>query len=434
MFLFEKKNEKTSAHSRSTEFKQVNSVLRETDKSFLLLFFKKEVLYLLSSAALVFACTWMGQSGAAVTFRAIAVPVALIAAVLLFAPRLRGAANALSEAAPALPALIGFLLLVGIGGVVNHGALFAAMSHDFWHADILVAPDRRPVLPAIAFLLPPWPAPYVVLWYACFIALFLLAWGFLAARGFTTLERFALLTGSIVAYLLIIPGYTEVLTFLVALLCWRADLTAAEKCVAAAVMIGGHEFAALFCLAFLAIEAQGRDRRDWIGVGVFLFAVYAAGYLASAGSALAHAVNAAARPASLHPQAAWELDGLHPWRLALGIAAAYKLLWLLLPSGFFVGGRTRLHAVCVMLALPLVLVAVDTSRIVQFASLSMFCVAAGVWPRLAPAARWALTLGTLLLPSLCEGTIAMPAWGKGLYAVYLLGGEVMGVTLGGMAF
>ena len=72
-----------------------------------------------------------------------------------FAPRLRGVGPAAARAAPALPALMLFMVLVGSGGMVNHGAFFATMSHDFWHADLLVAPDRRPVLPAIAATLPP---------------------------------------------------------------------------------------------------------------------------------------------------------------------------------------------------------------------------------------------------------------------------------------
>jgi hypothetical protein len=318
--------------------------------------------------------------------------------------------------------------------MVNHGALFAAMSHDFWHADLLVAPDRRPVLPAIAATLPPWPMPYAVLWYGCFAALFLVAWRYLAARGMAAPERFAVLTASIVAYLLIIPGYTEVLTFLVALLCWRATLTAPEKCMAAAVMMGGHEVAGAFALAFLAIEAAGTDRRGWLYAGGFLYAVYAAGYALSAGADLAHDLGAATRPFAGHPMSAWQLDAAYPWRCVLGILAAFKLLWVLVPPGLLQPARTRLHAVCVLMALPLVLVAVDTSRVVQFASLSLFAMVAGMWPRLAPNTGRALAFGTLVLPSICAGTKAVPAWGKGLYAVYALAAQRFGISLGGMAF
>jgi hypothetical protein len=398
----------------------------------LVLFFKKE---LLPSFVLVFACAWMGQTGAAVTFRHFGIPLCLVAAALLFAPRLRGSGLALMSVAPALPAAMLFMLLVGIGGMVNHGADFARMSHDFWHADVLVATDRRPVLPAIAYTLPPWPAPYAVLWYGGFLALFLTAWHKLGSRGLAPLERFALLTASILAYLLIIPGYTEVLTFLVALLCWRADLTTAEKCMAAAIMIGGHEVAGAFCLAFLAIEAEGTDRRAWIGTAVALYVVYAAGYALGAGAGLAHDITIAARPSAVHPMSAWQLDLAYPGRCILGILAAYKLYWLLVPAGLFVSDRTRLHAVCVLLALPLVLIAVDTSRIVQFASLSLFAVVAGTWPLVAPPLRRNLTYGTLVLPSLCAGTLAVPAWGKGVYIFYLWAAkQFFGVSLGGVAF
>jgi len=385
------------------------------------------------AALLVFACTWMGQ-GAAVNLRHYGIPTVLIAAACLFAPRVRGVRAAAAQAAPALPALILFMLLVGAGSVVNHGALFAAMSHDFWHADLLVAPDRRPVLSAIAATLPPWPMPYAVLWYGCFAGLFLAAWRYLAAQGLAVLERFSVLTASILAYLLIIPGYTEVLTFLVALLCWRAELTTAEKCVAASVMMGGHEVAGLFALAFLAIEAAGADRRAWLGVGVFLYAVYAAGYALSAGEGLMHDLSAATRPAAAHPMSAWQLDEAYPWRCVLGILAAFKLLWVLVPLGLSQPGRMRSHAACVAMSLPLVLVAVDTSRIVQFASLSLFAMVAGLWPLLAPNTGRALAIGTLVLPSICAGTKAVPAWGKGLYAIYALVAQRFGVSLGGMAF
>jgi hypothetical protein len=276
--------------------------------------------------------------------------------------------------------------------------------------------------------------PYAVLWYVCFAALFLAAWRYLAAQGMAVVERFSVLTASILAYLLIIPGYTEVLTLLVALLCWRAALTTAEKCVAAAVMIGGHEVAGAFALAFLAIEAAGADRRAWLAVGVFLSAVYAAGYALSAGAGLVHDLGAATRPFAGHPLSAWQLDAAYPWRCLLGILAAFKLLWVLVPRGLLQTGRTRLHAACVVMALPLVLVAVDTSRIVQFASLSLFAMVGGLWPRLGPHTGRALALGTLVLPSICVGTKAVPAWGKGLYAIYALVAQRFGVSLGGMAF
>jgi hypothetical protein len=397
-------------------------------KSFLVLFFKKE---LLASFLLVFACTWMAQSGPAVSFRHFGIPLCLLAAAILFAPRVRHAGPVLLRAAPALPAAILFLLLVGIGGMANHGADFARTSHDFWHADVLVATDRRPVLPAIAHIL----LPYGVLWYGCFVALFLTAWQRLATSGLAPAERFALLTASILAYLLIIPGYTEVLTYLVALLCWRAELTVAEKCMAGAIMIGGHEFAGAFCLAFLAIEAEGADRRAWIGTACALFAIYAAGYVLSAGAGLAHDISIAAHPAAVNPLSAWQLDLAHSGRCVLGILAAYKLFWLLVPAGLLQTGRTRLHAVFVLLALPLILIASDTSRIVQFGSLSLFAVVAGTWPLVSPKLRRALTYGSLLLPSIAAFTLTIPAWGKGLYIIYLWAAkQFFGVELGGVAF
>jgi hypothetical protein len=417
----------------------------------LVLFFKKELLssffwqqemnssvrsnpvWYAAAGLMVFVCTWMSEQGAPVVLRHAVIPLVLIAAALLFAPRLQFAGAACMKAAPALPALVMFLMLIGIGGMANHGAKFAAMSYDFWHADLLMAPDRRPVLPAIAYILPPFPFPYAIVWYAGFCALFLVAWGYLREQGLAPLEQFSLLTASILAYLLIIPGYTELITFLVALLCWRAELTTAEKCVAVAIMIGGHEVAGAFAIAFLAIEAAPADRRAWMGVAIYLYFIYIVGFILAAGGGLGHDLVAATRPAAAHPETAWQLDVAHPWRCIVGILAAYKLFWLILPAAFRVP-RVRLHAACVALALPLVFVAVDTSRIVQFGSLSLFALVAGVWPRLHPRLRQSLTIGTLLLPSICEGTKAMPAWGKGLYAIYLFTAQRFGFTLGGMAF
>jgi hypothetical protein len=43
-FFFEKKNQKTFANAANIRFKRVNSVLPAIDKSFLVLFFKKELL------------------------------------------------------------------------------------------------------------------------------------------------------------------------------------------------------------------------------------------------------------------------------------------------------------------------------------------------------------------------------------------------------
>ena len=394
---------------------------------------RKSPAWYAAAGLLVFTCTWMGQQGVPVVLRHAVIPLVLIAAVALFAPRLRFAGPACRQAIFALPTLMMFLILVGIGGMANHGATFAAMSHDFWHADILVAPDRRPILPAIAYTIPPFPLPYAIVWYVSFGALFLAAWNYLRAQGLAPVERFSLLTASILAYLLIIPGYTEVLTFLVALLCWRAELTTAEKCIAAAVMIGGHEVAGAFAIAFLAIESAPVDRRAWIGAAIYLYAIYIAGFVLAAGGGLGHDLVAATRPAAAHPETAWQLDVAHPWRCIIGILAAYKLFWLLVPAALRLP-RVRLHAACVALALPLAFIAVDTSRIVQFGSLSLFAVVAGVWPRLNAGLRQFLAIGTLLLPSICEGTPAMPAWGKGLYAIYLFAAQLFGFTLGGMAF
>jgi hypothetical protein len=390
-------------------------------------------LWFATSALMVFACTWMGQGGAPVLLRHIAIPAILAASLALFAPRLRHAGPALARALPALIPLLLFMLLVGAGGMSSHGVLFAAMAHDFWHADLLVAPDRRPLLPALACMLPPWPAPYALVWYATFGALFVAAWRHLARRGLPPLARFALLTGSILAYLLIIPGYTEVLTFLVALLCWRTQLSNAEKCVAAALMIGGHEVAGGFAILFLAIDSAPDDRRAWLRVAAFLYTVYVAGYLLAAGPGIGRALDAAARPAAVTALTAPQLVALHPLRALFGIAAAYKAAWLLLPSARRRPAPTRLHAYCVLLPLPLTLIATDTSRIVQFGSLSMLAAASAQWPELPRAAQRALIAAMLLLPSLYVSTNSIPGWGKGLYLLYLFAGKQEGVTLGGLA-
>jgi len=387
-----------------------------------------------AAAVMMLSCTWVGQGEASVALRHYGLPLGIIGAAVLFAPRLPGPRMLAGKAAAGLPALCLFILLIGAGGMVSHGSHFAAMADDFWHADLLRAPDRRPFLSAIVYLLPPWPAPYWIVWYVVFCAFFLVAWTHLGARAIAPLQRFALLTASIAAYLLILPGYTEVLTFLVALLCWRAKLSAGEKCMAGAAMIGGHEIAAGFALLFLAIEAEGKDRKAWLAVLAFLYAVYAAGYVLAAGSAFSHMLNAAARPDARYPLTAFQLVLLHPWRCVLGIAIAYKIAWLLLPAGLYDTPRTRLHAGCVVLALPLVLVASDTSRMVQFGSLSMLAVASAVWPGLSRWAGTAMTYGLLVIPSICVGSNGIPAWGKGLYAVYLLAAQSFGLVLGSIVF
>jgi hypothetical protein len=393
-----------------------------------------DFLWFAACAVLMLSCTWLSAGdGWLVEARRFVVPAFLVAAIYSS----RGARPVwplVAGARRVLLPLVLFLALVGVGGMASHGAHFAAMADDYWHGDLTMAPDRRPVLPALAHLLPPFPLPYAVVWYGVFCLFFVAAWRFLGEQALSPLERFALLTASIAAYLLIVPGYSEAFCFLIALLCWRRDMTPVQICVAAATMIGTHEVAGAFCVLFLAVEADAGGRRAWLASLAGLGAIYVAGYVLTAGPGLGHALHAAVRPAASVPASAPALVVAHPLRFALGIFAAYKLFWMLLPAALRAGGRARLHAGCVMLTLPLALVATDTSRIVQFASLSMFALVAAGWPGLAGWARRAVTTGSLVLPSLYVATNVIPGWGKGFYAAYLLAGRGLGVTLGGMAF
>jgi len=86
-----------------------------------------------------------------------------------------------------------------------------------------------------------------------------------------------------------------------------------------------------------------------------------------------------------------------------------------------------------LLPLPLTLIATDTSRIVQFGSLSMLAIGSALWSDLPRAARRAGIAAMLLLPSLYVSTNSIPGWGKGLYLLYLFAGQRAGLTLGGLA-
>ncbi len=175
----------------------------------------------------------------------------------------------------------------------------------------------------------------------------------------------SLCTASFVFFSLQMPGYPDHLVFLLLLLSFLATTSAPARLACIALAIAAHE-AALLPAALLAVFVlRGPERRLWIALTV-LYVALLFGFSRLTGASPADANLAA------NEQAPWAYVLDHPERFVVGLAVAWKLLWLLPALAFLGALRHRSWreglAVCGLTAgiLPLLLVATDTSRLVAF--------------------------------------------------------------------
>jgi hypothetical protein len=365
------------------------------------------------------ACNFTARLGdGAIVFRHY-VGIVFVAATLLFVARhLRapGRLAGLGKATlAALPLAALFLVIGGAGSLASHGRMFALMAGDFWHGDPYFAFTRRPAVSAIAHVFGFSQSSYIFFWYVLFFALMCVLQRLLAGHGLSFWQRLSILTSSIAAYLLIVPGYNEAFVFFCAAACWRQRLSLAEKILVGGLMLGAHEVATVFAAAFLIGETEREERRGWLTAFGFLYGAYVFGYALNWGFDVRAGLTLAVKPTPKEAASSLQWVMQQKLRFLGGILIAYKLLWLLVARAAATDRRQLYRVACITATLPLTLVATDTSRIVQFGSLSLILLAADMLPRLRPIPRRVLVWANLAVPSLYIATNNVPAVGKGLY-------------------
>jgi hypothetical protein len=373
----------------------------------------------LGAALFMLACNATARLGdAAIVFRHV-VGIVFVSGALLFLARhvlAPGRLAALGRAAlSALPFAAVFVVIGGAGSLASHGRMFAIMAGDFWHGDPYFAFTRRPAVSAIAHVFGFSQSSYIFFWYALFFACLCVLQRLLAERGLSFWERLSILTSSIAAYLLIVPGYNEAFVFFCAAACWRHRLSLAEKLLVGALMLGAHEVATVFAAAFLIGEAEPQDRRGWLAAFGFLYAAYVLGYAINWGFDVQAGLTLAVKPTPKEAASSLQWVVQQKLRFVGGMLIAYKLLWLLVARAATTDRRQRYRVVCILATLPLTLVATDTSRLVQFGSLSFILLAADMLQHVRPVFRRLLVWANLAMPSLYIATNNVPAVGKGLY-------------------
>jgi hypothetical protein len=171
----------------------------------------------------------------------------------------------------------------------------------------------------------------------------------------------------------------------------------------------------LLAAAFLATESETGERRAWIRVFAILYLFYFVGYVINWGGAVQVALVQATRPTHLQQTSSWQWVRQHPWSWAAGIVFAYKVDWLLAVRAVRMGRRQAIRLAGVFATIPLTFIATDTSRLVQFSSLSFLVMAADTVITLSPRRRFLLAWVNLAIPSLYIATNSAPVVGKGLY-------------------
>jgi len=331
-----------------------------------------------------------------------------------------------------IPLFILFWAIIGGNGLVSHGKWYAAMSADFWHFDPLVVLARRITVPGLAHMCGIGAVGYIYFWYIILFASFCLANKFFKERGLLWIERISLLTSSLFAYLFMAPGYVEVFVLLCGLYILIYPTTFAEKIVLAALMFGAHEVAALIIFLPIILESRDRERTEWTTIVVSLVAVYVLGYTYNWRGHVMATLSRAVQPAVDQGLSALDLVLQRPLFSLLAVLVAYKLYWAVILSNWFhTDAKQRMMTLCVLSCIPLVLIACDASRVVQFSTVAMFLIATYQLPQWSLGRRKLLAVANLMVPSFYVGTNCPALWGaNGAYSWYLKLGEMLGQNWG----
>ena len=384
---------------------------------------------------MMFACNANGLLGPhAVAFKLHYAHLFMLGAIVLVGHRLaaqpvqtyRGAFRSALRALPWFLALCG---LVGVHGLVSNGLDYQGMASDYWNTDPFSSTSRRLGVPVLAHVLGFELRLYVLFWYAILFAAFWATLRLLVRRGLSRFEALSLATSSILAFALEGPGYGEVAVLLVGIGALRFRLGPPEKMVAAAFMIATHETATPFVALAVILDGDADDGREWLAIFGLLYLAFAVSFLVTWHDDLGMALLRAGKPSAIVERTSPELVMQYPGRAVLGILVAYKLYWW--PVIAAVRRRGTLSMTALTLApLGLTLVGSDTSRLVQFGSLSLFLVVCREMGHWTTAARLKLAVANLLVPSVYVATNAGLLWGPGLYSLYLRAASAWGLPLG----
>jgi hypothetical protein len=236
-------------------------------------------------------------------------------------------------------------------------------------------------------------------------------------------QALSILTSGFVVFQFELPGYTDALVLILALLAVSLPLDAYGRAALFVLALTTHETAA--AIVFLPLIAVTFPRRE-VRLHVGVLALYGVLWLANFGFHVGDALAVNTQPTGRSAAASLA----HDWTLAVcAVLAAYKALWIVVAACEVLLVRRRewrsLVALNLIVGLPLLQLplAIDGSRLVAFGYLGVLgaCVyCARRSPRWAMSALLAVNLA---LPSVFVGTwesalIPNVVWPRGAYAIW----------------
>ncbi len=317
--------------------------------------------------------------------------------------------------------------------VTSFGVNFAQLTSNYWSADYTDSHTvllKRVAMPALAHLCGFNEKTYFYFWFLIYLVALWLAVRWLMEKGLTFLECLSILTSSIFAFELIIPGYPEVLVLALALYCLQKSTGFLEKAVILTLALATHEIAAGFIFIGVIMGSPKKDREEWSMI--FPCAILIDLVVTFISQVLQHGAR---------PGETLLVGGMLPWQwmlrrplcTVLGVFIAYKLYWLVVIRAWWRPSH-RIGAGAVLLSLPLIFLGTDTSRLVQFSSLSLFMLVPNVISEWSSRTRLFLALANLGIPSIYLASNASPCWGWGLYSIYLKIFQSLGFQHGGIVW
>ena len=260
----------------------------------------------------------------------------------------------------------------------NFGRLYARISTDPFNQGVDQL-YRRLLLPGLAYLYHVNGFLYVFLFWAVVVVAALAVKFFLLCRGveLTILEEVSLLTVGVFAASFQVPGYPEIVVFLlaiVALIEFELDRGLTRKqLIAFALALMAHEACAVIIFAPIVLFLF--SRRAWPPC-IAIATIYGVALLSNFSFDLAVPLRLQATVGELPAHAYFWLS---PSTVLLAAAFSFKLLWLLVPAGIYFQFKVKPAYACFILcgfalALASTYIAVDYTRLVGFATIPIiFC-------------------------------------------------------------
>lgn len=262
-----------------------------------------------------------------------------------------------------------------------------------------------------------------ILFHFCLV-LFLLMLLRLAfkSRGITLsfLELVSIGTSAFVFHNFQYPGYPDVLIVVLALLLIVVDLPSYGRAALAALALLTHEALAIGVLVPLFLMFPWRDRMLLLALTGLYCLFWAADFGFDAVAGLHTQIN-------YQGHSGPKLLLARPLVVALGVAVAFKLLWLPMIAYLTDAGREEIvpllrRSAPLAAALGLCVLSYDTSRMAGMAFVTLLAALPPLWERLGARARTVLFGINLILPSPYVSPSADTPfgmiWYPGLYSAY----------------